>query len=203
MHCEVKHQCPGCQQHFRPGGYTNHLKLTHDPRCKSIRNSVFQRTSGTVPHHSDHILTASPSVGPSPPTREPSHVSDNPDSDMEMLDVEDENHHLPPTDTDIDPLLGQSVSANNHHTLPDVILHSLPLVPIVIGSDMDSDSSDDDDDNVENIAYQSHQESTPPSGRFSCFCTRVTGAHYDCSNRSKFPTQTEPTLCCGVWRKSR
>lgn len=184
MHQEAGRQCPGCQQYFRPRGYANHLKLTRDPRCKSIRNSVFRLTSGMVSHRSDHIPAAGPSISPSPPTRQPSRMFNNLDSDTEMPDIEDEDWYPPPMEIDINPLSGRSAGTNGHTTsrqdgvyqLPNTITPPVPSVPIVIDSD-DSDSSDNDDDNIEETAHQSNQDSTPPCSRFSRFCARATGAH--------------------------
>ena len=39
--------CPGCGRSFAPGGYANHLRLSHDPRCGSLRNGLVYRYTGS------------------------------------------------------------------------------------------------------------------------------------------------------------
>ena len=68
MNPTTKRTCPGCGRHFLPGGYTNHLKLTRDSRCKSIRDSVFRPPSNAPFHHSAVVPTPGPPRTPSPTT---------------------------------------------------------------------------------------------------------------------------------------
>jgi len=170
MNPTTKRTCPGCGRHFLPGGYTNHLKLTRDPRCKSVRNSVFQPPSNVPFRHSAVAPTPGPPRTPSPPTPGPLHVPDNLDPDIEMVDVSGESQDLPPADSNINlPSPGQAVGTNtysaNGQDGPDELLnahpHHLSSTPLVINLDTDSDSSDDEDGN-----RQSHdQEPISPPGR--------------------------------------
>lgn len=139
----------------------NHLKLTYDARCKSVRNLVFQPTSNISSHHSD--LFPIPSVTPSSPPPRPSSGSENLDSDVEMRETSYENQES----TISQP--SQSVRANSHDTdgqnifdgFFDTPSHHPSSAPVIIDSDADSDESDGDGDETQTY----HQEPTTPPGR--------------------------------------
>jgi len=137
--------CPGCQQHFQPGGYANHLRLSHDLRCRSVRNSVLRMPP-------DLIRPPSPPPAPgSPPTLE--------SLDIEMVDVSDEpnspaGHTLDP------PPPGQTTSSANEldrqegaQLGPEPHPNEFPTMgprrpshsTVIIDSDVESDAESDDD----------------------------------------------------------
>jgi len=166
----TKRTCPGCGRHFLPGGYTNHLKLTRDPRCKSVRNSVFQPPSNTPFYHSAIVPTPGPSHAPSHPIPGPSNIPDNLNLDVEMADFSGGSQDLPPVDSNTNlPLPGQPTGANGHgadrQDIPNELLNTCPHYlssgPLAIHLDTDSDSSDGEDDG--HILHD--QEPISPPGR--------------------------------------
>ena len=169
MHPIANRICPGCGRHFLPGGFTNHLKLTRDPRCKSIQNSIFRPPSGASPHQGS-IPTPVPLHTPSSPAHEPSHIPDDLNPDIEMTDVSNGDQDLLSTDSGIDlPAPSQVAGVSGHHTdeqdgldeLFNVLPHHPSSHPFVISSDMDSDLSDDEDNNRQSH----HRELVSPPGR--------------------------------------
>lgn len=169
MHSSTKRLCPGCGRYFLPGGYTNHLKLTRDSRCKSIRDSIFQQPNVPFDHPST-IPTPGSWHTPPLPTPGPSDISDNLDSDIEMVDTLSENQDFSSADSNVNPPSpGPPVGANNFgadrqdglNELLDTNPHHPPSDPLVITSDTDSDFSDDED----NCHQSHHQEQASPPGR--------------------------------------
>ena len=145
--------CPGCQQHFRPGGYANHLRFSRNPRCRAVRSSQLQTSSNA-------LLTSCsdrPAHGPSP-TPEPL------SPDVEMVDIGDEPGPLtgsdsnpPPDRTTLTDQLDewdQLEPAHEH----DGLSHCLSPNAIVIDSDTDSDGSVDE--NFDRPLHRDNQ--TPP-----------------------------------------
>ena len=83
--------CPGCGRTFAPGGYANHLRLSQDPRCGSLRDGlVYRYTSSLV----------NPPIGlqPTPQSTIP---------DVTMLDVSNEE---PPPHSNPFPSTSQAVN---------------------------------------------------------------------------------------------
>ena len=64
MHPTTKCVCPRCGCSFAPGGYTNHLNLSHDPHCKSVCNSILQVKSNVSINCSGFSPTPEPSHMP-------------------------------------------------------------------------------------------------------------------------------------------
>ena len=160
--------CHGCGVYFRPGGYANHLKQSRDPRCMSVRDSVFQPTfSDTSSHHLERILTPERSATPPPPIPEHLYTSEAADLDIEMSDIGSQSQDFPPINNDMNPPSpDQVVSANGHSADGLGCLNELmetipqrPLSPIIIDSDMDSDLSDDDEGAVRQL---DQEPVTPP-----------------------------------------
>lgn len=147
--------CPGCERPFKPGGYANHLKFSHDPRCRSIRSS-YLRTSLNPPTPSSHFPTPGPPPAPESP-------------DVEMMDIGDDLGQLPgpsliprspsqtietsqPDAIGHKPRPSESPVGNSHH--PSRPSHGV----IIVDSDTDSDLSDDDCDRM------SHRRQTSSIG---------------------------------------
>ena len=143
------HVCPGCQRSFQPGGYANHLRFSHDPRCRSIRSSLLQTSPDVLlPSHSHP-----PIPGP-PPVPEP-----QASPDVEMMDID--NDLEPPVDPGSDlPSFGPMTPANQAGEWDEVQPSELDPIPngfpatdpcrpprgvVVVDSETDSDLSDDDD----------------------------------------------------------
>ena len=170
MQRTTKHLCPGCGRYFLPGGYTNHLKLTHDPRCKSIQNSVF-RSSSSAPSQN---LGLTPTPRPSPtlsPMPGPSSTPELLDFDVEMVDIASESQDHLTTHSNVNPpspsqSVGDSGDNIDGEGAPDELFGTPPnflsSVPIIIGSDMDSDLSDEDGGETHRLH---HQEPIAPPGR--------------------------------------
>ena len=148
--------CPGCQQHFQPGGYANHLRFSHDLRCRSVRSSLLRTSS-----NSSYLP---PTPGPSP-APEP--------SDVEMMNVNDEQN--PPASHTLDPPLpDQTTLANrpdrwedaqpgpesNPNELPTTGPHRPSRNAIVIDSDIESDA-ESDDDGCDRSSHRNEQTSRP------------------------------------------
>ena len=162
MDSTAKRECPGCGRRFLPGGYTNHLRLTRDPRCKSFRNSIFHPPSSTFSHQ-DAVPTPGPPHAPFSPTNQPSHVPDDLDPDIEMSDVGGGDQDIPPADYDMNlSTPDQPAGADGHSTdeldspdeLLDVHPHCPSSHPFTVTSDTDSDLSDDED----NSHQSNHRE---------------------------------------------
>ena len=170
----MRRQCPGCGRYFNPGGYTNHLKLTQNPRCKSIRDSVFQPAFGTTSFPSGSTSSLEPLTTLTSPIPGPSRTPENLDSDVEMMDIDrgSQDSLLPgPNTNPPDQFARVHGHGADEWDNSDELLSTLPhhqlSAPVIIGLDTDSDSSDDDDDDDGgNETQQSrHQESTAPPGR--------------------------------------
>ena len=147
--------CPGCERPFKPGGYANHLKFSHDPRCQSIRSSYLW-TPLNPPTPSSHFPTPGPPPAPESP-------------DVEMMDISDDLGQLPgPGSIPHSP--NQTIEASRLDTLghkpcpsksPIGNSHrpSRPSHGVIIAdSDTDSDLSDDDC-----CDHMSHRYRTPES----------------------------------------
>lgn len=134
--------CPGCKRPFKPGGYANHLKFSHDPRCRSIRSSYLQTSLNPPISPSSNFPTPGPPPAPESP-------------DVEMMDIDDDPGQLvgpsliPPSFSQTietsqpdtvghQPHPSELPAGNSHH--PSHLSHGV----IVVDSDTDSDLSDDD-----------------------------------------------------------
>ncbi len=103
----TKDTCPGCGQEFAPRGFTNHLRLSDDPRCLHFQEELIPSYSATLldlPTHSSdsHAAPDVPMLdvsneGPEPGTilpPSPSHLHSIPIDDImeeeDNMDFEDE-----------------------------------------------------------------------------------------------------------------
>jgi len=156
--------CPGCQKQFQPGGYANHLRLSHDIRCRSIRSSQLRTAFNRFHPPSPAPASRSPPVALEPPTL-----------DIEMIDISDELDQLsgrglnppPPNRTTLANQLNgwegtQSRPELDADELPAMGPHRPSLGTIIISpeSDVDSDESDDDD-NHDRLSRRNLQASSP------------------------------------------
>jgi len=135
--------CPGCSREFAPRGLSNHLRLSHDPRCTSAWNSLRSTYPVTLQQEAPH---------PPQPT------------DVEMIDLSDiesvtpfqQSSQTDAVNMDID------ISYSGDSTYPQSTLGEAPnlitppsnaLASVIFDSDVED--SDDDGDH----------DQTPPSAR--------------------------------------
>ena len=143
--------CPGCGREFVPRGFLNHLQLSHDPRCASVRDRLQPTYLGT--HEQD------------PP--HPSSVVD-----IEMADLSDaeftapfnRSNQLNTTIVDMDAAMSYLGGDGIHPQsvfveAPDVVTCPSDPQALVI---FDSDSEDSD---VDHDPDQTGAETPPGSPR--------------------------------------
>jgi hypothetical protein len=122
--------CPGCSRRFAPGGFSNHLQLSRDPRCVFVRDGL----RPTYPSALDQEPPHSPTV-----------------IDVEMIELSDtESVTLVEQVGHVDTTMDANISHCRDYqpTLeeaPDLIPHLSSTSNSVI-FDSDTEDSDEDDD---------------------------------------------------------
>ena len=148
--------CPGCRQNFQPGGYANHLRLSLDPHCRSVRSSFLQTSSDVLPSSSSGPPT------PIPPLSSP---------DIEMMDISNEPEPPAGADPDI-PSPNPTTLMNRLDGLDEIqpeldeLLTGGPCCLLggdAIITDSDTDSEISDDDGYDRLSHQDRQPSPPSS----------------------------------------
>jgi len=126
--------CPGCARKFVPGGFSNHLRLSRDPRCASVR---------------DLLRPSYPSVPDQEPPHSPTAI------DIEMVDLGNmessallEQSDRTNMDTDPPDHRGNRVCDEYPQPVldeaPDLFV-CLPNARASVIFDSDTEDSDDDD----------------------------------------------------------
>lgn len=136
--------CPGCSRRFAPGGFSNHLRLSRDPRCVFVR---------------DGLRPTYPSTLNQEPPQSPTVI------DVEMIELSDtESITLVEQVRHMDTAMDSNIShcRDRQPTLeeaPDLIPHlSSASNPVIFDSDAEDSDQDDDQDQT------SHLEPETPSG---------------------------------------
>ena len=125
--------CPGCGQMFAPGGFSNHLRFSHNPHCRTIQGNLQPRYPS--------LATSIPIPTPQPwsPALDVEMVDLNGAGSGEILDSHPLNDVAAPC-SEVNP---PSPIQDNLQQLLSTPIHP-PGGEIII---LDSDSDDDEEDN--------------------------------------------------------
>lgn len=133
--------CPGCSREFAPGGFSNHLRYSHDPRCISARVRLQSACLGTREQESPHPSFA---------------------IDVDMADLSDTGssqlNQTGTTDVDMDYGDDSAHLQSIPEEAPPVVAYPLDAQTSVI---FNSDTEDSDDD----CDQDQMGPETPPSPR--------------------------------------
>ena len=142
--------CPGCEREFAPGGYSNHFRFSHDPRCGSL-------WSGVVPGYT--AVTRGSFTGSRPSTPCPT------DSDVPMLDTSLGSQSDGFPSPSHDPIhIPVDSNNNNGHGGHDGEGHADRLLETVFSCPLQTAASTaDPDTDTESEASDEEEESQPVS----------------------------------------
>jgi hypothetical protein len=167
----VRDKCPGCGHEFAPKGFSNHLQLSCDPRCVSIRECL-------RPVYPPLLNTEAPCLSPG--------------VDVNMMDLSDEP--IPPfqrsngTNSDTEPSQ-HGDNGTRHHPFQPILEAAPNLVPHLPSAQVSVVIDSDIEDSDEECDQETHLETEVPPGSRDILDANTEhpsmGAHMHTTHHSK------------------
>lgn len=178
----AKDTCLGCGREFFPGGYINHLRLSHDPRCGSLQNGLTPRyTLNTFASSSSPHWPTSPDIPVldisnqsdifSSPSRGPMHMPTDSDCSPDNNSFDNGGDNTPNNCDDDNPNTDNHMEFEDGEgcidQLPSTVFRP-PSQTTAAAVDIDTETEDSDeeeeDQQPESVSQSSHgsQDSRGP-----------------------------------------